>query len=141
MRSLAFTLLLFCLPPFAIAEDEPKESGVAQVAYLMTGKYTLIGRMPDSKTMYSGRISFDGRGRKIAFVRTINGVTVRGMATFETPAGCTHPVIRLSFRQNGQLYVGFYEWSVDIDNSFLLAGRIDSKKTKAYGWEAIYPDQ
>ncbi len=140
MRPLAFIFLMLCLPSFAMAEDEPKENGVAYLAYLMTGKYTVIGRMPDSKTMYSGRISFDGRGRKMAFVRTVNHATVRGMASFESPPDCTNSVVRLRFLQNGQWYVGLYEWTVDTNNTFRLAGRIASKNAKTLGWEALFPD-
>lgn len=140
MRAIAFMLLMLFLPSFVMAEDEPKENGVAYVAYLMTGKYTIIGRMPNSKTMYSGRISLDARGRKMAFVRTINHVTVRGMATFETPPSCMNSVIRLRFLQNGQWYIGLYEWTVDTNNTFRLAGRIASKDTKLPGYEAFFPD-
>ncbi len=140
MRPFAFIMLMFCLQSFAIAEDEPKENGVAYVAYLMTGKYTVIGRMPDSKTMYSGRISLDARGRKMAFVRTVNHVTVRGMAYFESPPNCSNSVIRIRFRQDGEWYMGVYEWNVDINNTFELTGRIASKNSKALGWEALFPD-
>jgi hypothetical protein len=140
MRTVAFILLMFFLPSLAMAEDEPKENGVAYVAYLMTGKYTVIGRIPDSKTMYSGRIFLDARGRKMAFVRTVNHATVRGIATFESPHGCTNSVIRIRFRQEGQWYVGVYEWNVDINNTFELTGRIASNNNKALGWEALFPE-
>ncbi len=76
----------------------------------------------------------------MAFVRTINNVTVRGMATFESRPDCTNSVIRIRFRQKDQWYVGLYEWTVDADNTFRLAGRIVSKNSKSPGFEAFFPD-
>ncbi len=76
----------------------------------------------------------------MAFVRTINHVTARGMATFESVPDCANSVIRFTFRQNGQWYVGVYEWNVDINNTFELTGRIASKSSKALGWEAVFPE-
>jgi hypothetical protein len=61
MRNLAFILLMFCLPSLAMAEP-PRKDWTEFAGRMSVGGYTMIGRNPDSKMMYSGRISFDSRG-------------------------------------------------------------------------------
>ncbi len=140
MRTLALILLTFCLP--FLAMGEPPHPDWADLAGLMSGEYTVVGRMPDSNTTYSGHLSLHAKGKKLAFVRTINGDTVHGTAFFDTVAGYDRiPALRLSFIQNGQLFHGLYQWSSDYDNYFRLTGYVylPENKTKAAGLETFFP--
>ena len=138
MRIPALILLTFSLPSFAMAK--PPHPDWADLAELMSGEYTVVGRRPDSKTTFSGHLSFHARGKKLAFVRTINGETVRGTAFFDTLPDCNRPVLRLSFFQDGQLYLGLFEWNTDCGNYFRFTGYVGSKKTRAAGLETLFSD-
>ena len=140
MRALAFILLTSCLPCRVMAE--PPHPDWADLAAGMSGEYTVVGRMPDSSTTYSGHLSFQAKGKKLAFVRTINGQTSRGTASFDTVAGYDHiPVLRLRFVLAGHLYHGIYQWKGDYDNYLRLTGYVYSPNdtTKSPGLEAFFP--
>jgi hypothetical protein len=138
MRNLAFLLLMFCLPSLAMAD--PPGKNWAELANRMSGGYTVIGRRPDSNATFSGRLTFHARGKKLAFVRTIDGETVRGSAFFDTLPDCDGSVLRLRFFQNGQLYEGLFIWSADCNSTFAFSGSIHSKNTKKPGLETFFPD-
>jgi hypothetical protein len=108
----------------------------------MTGEYVIVGKKPDSNTTYHGHLSFDGRGKKLAFVRTINHVTVRGMASFDIAKSSGNiPVLRMRFIQNGQVYYGVYQWIGDGDNYIRFMGYVypRGRETKSAGLETFFP--
>ena len=139
MRNLTL-LLTLCL--FSIAKAEPPKRDLAELASLMAGEYTVIGKRPDSGTTYFGHLSFRAHGQKLAFVRIINGDTVRGTAIFDTVAGLDRiPVLRLPFAQDGRPYEGTYQWTGDYNNYIRFTGYVylPGTKTKAAGLEAFLP--
>ncbi len=139
MRTLALVLLTFCLPFLAVAE--PPHPDWANLADMLSGEFTVIGRRPDSRTVYTGHISLHPEGEKLAYTRTINGRTTRGTAHFELVSSENRPALRLRFCESGHRYDGLYEWKGDYDNSFRFTGTILSldRKTKSYGLEAFFP--
>jgi hypothetical protein len=140
MRTRAFILLLLCLPPLAMAD--PHRPDWEEYANRLTCEYTIVGKKPGSNTAYYGHLSLDGRGKKLAFVRTINHVTVRGIGHFDTVGSPKNiPVLRLRFIQDGQLYHGIYQWACDYDNYMRITGYVypSGKRSAPAGMEAFFP--
>jgi hypothetical protein len=75
-------------------------------------------------------------------VRTINHVTVRGTAHFDTVADYDNiPVRRLRFSQDGKFYEGTYQWRQDYDHCMQFTGYVylPDNTTKAPGLETLLP--
>ena len=129
MRALALIILTtICL--FSPAKAEPVKDP-ENLASLMAGEYTVIGKRPNSKSLYLGHLSFEAHGKKLAFVRTINGHTMRGTAYFDTITADDLPVLQVDFRQAGQPYRLTYMWQHDADNGFDFTGYMVPLRTKA----------
>ncbi len=84
------------MPANPIPGAAPNEN-FAHDADVISGKYTLMGNEPGSGMTYTGHISLRPNGEKVAFVRTVNGRTVRGMGFFAYVPGGPRPVFRLRF--------------------------------------------
>ncbi len=140
MRAISFLWLMLLLQSAAMA-GMPREVWVKD-AKEMSGEYTIVGKKPDSNTTYYGELSFRAKGAKLAFVRTINHVTVRGTAHFDTVADYDNiPVLRLRFSQDGKLYEGIYQWRLDYDHRMQFTGYVylPDNTTKAAGLETFLP--
>jgi hypothetical protein len=139
MRTLSLLLLIFSSQ--SLARADPAAGDWKHRAYLMAGEYTVIGRKPDSKKLYFGHLSLHAKGDKLEFVKTINQVTVRGMAFIDSDDYWQYEVLRLKFVQNGELFEGLFEFSVDCKKTFRFTGSLGSKNTEAGGLEAWFPDK
>ena len=140
MRTLTWILTTLCF--FTVARAEPPKRDLTELTGFMEGEYTVIGKKADSKATYLGHLSFHARGKKLDFVRTINGHSVRGTAVFDTVAGGERiPVLRLQFAQDGQSYEGTYQWASEYDNYFRFTGYVylPGAKTNSAGLEALFP--
>lgn len=115
----------------------------ADLANIMAGDYVIVGRKPDSRVTYTGRLSFRARGGKLAFTRTVDERTVRGTATLETTVvGDPAPVLRMHFVQDGQRLEATFQWMFDLDNYARFTGyvyRVDGTATRAVGLEMLFP--
>lgn len=139
MRFFGLILLIYCLQSVAIA-NSPGE-GWEHLTYLMAGEYTVIGREPDSKALYSGHISFHANGEKLDFVKTINHKTVRGAAYLEKLPDINGSFLHLTFVQNGLSFEGRFQFVVDCNNTFRFTGYFGSDDhTKVTGLEAYFAD-
>ncbi len=140
MRILQLILLTFSLQSLATAD--PPIGDWKHRAYQMAGEYTVIGRKPDSKTLYFGHLSLYANGEKLDFVKIINHVTVRGTAFLNRLPECQYDVLHVIFAQNGQSFEGEFEFSVDCQNAFRFTGYIGSDNhTKVAGLEAYFPEK
>jgi hypothetical protein len=108
----------------------------------LQGKYELIGRFPDSDTIYSGtgilRATKDG----IEFSRTINGTTIKGAARLEFTRHDRVKVLRMRFADGDRSYEGTYVLGSDLDNYARLTGYVylQDGKTQRPGIEAWFAD-
>ncbi len=143
MRS--FALLLILLAGWSSAAQAKPASGLprADLVNIMQGEYIVVGRKPDSQATYTGRLSFRSRGEKLAFTRTVDGRTVRGIATLETTVvGDPAPVLRMRFVQDGQRLEATFQWMIDLDIYARFTGyvyRPEGNATKAAGLEMLFP--
>lgn len=143
VRRLALLLGLLCLSPCAARAKPASKLPRADLVNIMVGDYTIVGKKPDSNATYTGRLSFRARGSKLAFTRTVDGRTVRGIATLEmTTVGDPAPVLRMRFVQDGQRLEATFQWMFDLDNYARFTGYVylpDDTTTKAAGLEMLFP--
>ena len=142
MRCPALFLSLLCL--FAAATQAKPASKLprADLVNIMVGDYVVVGKKPDSQATYTGRLTFRSRGDKLAFTRTIQGHTVRGVATLElTITETPIPVLRMRFMQDGQRCEATFQWMIDLDNYARFTGYVyrADDTTKAAGLEMLFP--
>lgn len=124
------------------AEPQRKTFDAESTAGFLVGDYLLVGKKPDSEVTYSGRVVLKQRGDKFDVIRTINGQTVHGTASFETATPDRIPVLRMRFLFGGEAYQATYLWQGDLDNYARLTGYVYSpikNKTKLPGLEVLFP--
>ena len=146
MRGLALIPILILLGgwcPAAAAAKPAAKLPRAELVNVMQGDYIVVGKKPDLPATYTGRLSFRPRGGTLAFTRTVDGRTVRGIATLELTAfGDPAPVLRMRFVQDGLHLEATLQWMFDLDNYARFTGyvyRVDGTTTKAAGLEMLFP--
>ncbi len=145
MRHLTLILILLVLGDRSFAALPSPHPGLARadLVNVMQGDYVMVGKKPDSQATYTGRLTFRPHGEKLAFTRTIDGRTVRGIATLETTVvGDPAPVLRMRFVQDGQRLEATFQWMIDLDIYARFTGyvyRADGTTTKAAGLEMLFP--
>ena len=143
MRWATVLLSLLCL--FAAATHAKPASKLprADLVNIMVGDYVVVGKKPDSQATYTGRVTFRSCGDKLAFTRTVDRKTVRGIATLEmTVIGDPAPVLRMHFVQDGRRLEATFQWMFDLDNYARFTGyvyRANSSTTRAAGLEMLFP--
>ncbi len=131
-----------CLSPVGTRGASADKLSRADVANIMQGDYIVVGKKPDSRATYTGRLTFRARGQTLAFRRTVDGHTVRGVATLEvTVVGDPAPVLRMNFVQDGQRYGATLQWMFDLDNYARFTGYVyrSGNTTKVVGLEMLFP--
>ena len=130
------------LSPVATRGASANKLSRADLANIMQGNYIVVGKKPDSRATYTGQLTFRARGQPLAFRRTVDGHTVRGVATLEmTVVGDPAPVLRMSFVQAGQHYSATFQWMFDLDNYARFTGYVyrSDNTTKVVGLEMLFP--
>ena len=133
-------LAVTCFTGCAITARKPVEE--QSLSNFMAGEYELIGRIPDSTTTYSGRVTLRAEGADLAVIRTVNGKTQKCTARFDTVAGADRiPVLRMRFVLDGVEYQATYRWETDPDNYYRFTSVFGRDGTKSAGLEALFPIQ
>ena len=106
----------------------------------LSGSYQVIGRLPDSDQLYSGKVEFKFSGNQLEVVRLIGGHRVRGIGRIETATPDKIKVLRVHFRSKDKNYEATYLIGSDLDNHGRLTGHVYIKGggTKAPGLEALF---
>ncbi|MGE5839316.1 MAG: hypothetical protein ACM34H_05230 [Deltaproteobacteria bacterium] len=106
----------------------------------LCGSYHVIGRLPDSNQLYSGKIEFRLSGNQLEVVRLIGGHRVRGIGKIETATSDKIKVLRVHFRSKDKDYEATYLIGSDLDNHGRLTGYVYVKGggTKVPGLEALF---
>ena len=106
----------------------------------MAGEYDLIGRKADSITTYNGHVTLRDEGGVLQVTRTVEGMTNKCAARFDTIAGSDRiPVLIMRFRFDGKDYDATYRWQSDSDNYPRFTGYLYLSGTKSPGLEALFP--
>jgi hypothetical protein len=106
------------------------------------GSYQVIGRLPDSNQLYSGKVEFKLSADQLEVVRLIGGHRVRGIGKIETATPDKIKVLRVRFRSQGKDYEATYLIGWDLDNYGRLTGHVYFKdgETRTPGLEALFID-
>ena len=106
----------------------------------LCGSYQVIGRLPDSNQLYSGKVEFKLSGNQLEVVRLIEGHRVRGIGKIETATPDKIKVLRVHFRSKDKDYEATYLIGSDLDNYGRLTGHVYFKDggTKMPGLEALF---
>jgi len=106
----------------------------------LCGSYHVIGRLPDSNQLYSGKVEFKLSGNQLEVVRLIGGHRVRGIGRIETATPDKIKVLRVHFRSRDKEFEATYLIGSDLDNHGRLTGYVYMKGggTKAPGLEALF---
>lgn len=144
-NSIGICALGFMLVSAAAAGDGRPVKGGDQEDDLLSfvaGSYEVIGRRPESKETYNGRVSFTRQGQTLEIVRTINGKDTRGQARIMTVTADDIPVLQAEFTEDNTPFKVTYLISSDLDNYGRFTGYVyfTEKNTTVPGLEALFAD-
>lgn len=106
----------------------------------LCGSYHVIGRLPDSDQLYSGKVEFRLSGNQLEVVRLIGGLRVRGIGKIETATPDKIKVLRVHFQSKDKDYEATYLIGSDLDNYGRLTGYVYFRdgETRMPGLEALF---
>ena len=104
------------------------------------GSYQVIGRLPDSNQLYSGKVEFKLSGNQLEIVRLIGEHRARGIGRIETATPDKIKILRVHFRSKDKDYEATYLIGSDLDNYGRLTGHVYLKdgETRTPGLEALF---
>ncbi|WAC08443.1 MAG: hypothetical protein OS130_04415 [Thermodesulfobacteriota bacterium] len=108
----------------------------------LQGTYHLIGRLPDSSTTYTGKVTFTKTDNGLQVRRTIDGKAIEGAGKIETATADKIKVLRVRFINQNKSYELTYLINSDLDNHARLSGYLYliPGGTKVPGLEALFID-
>jgi len=138
----AAVLFSFAFAISLLAESTSQKYDLGDITKFIEGEYVLIGRKPESKTTYAGRVIFRAKDNGLEFRRVLEGPAQTGNVVFDTKVDESgRPVLRIQFLMDGKKYEATYLWSTDLSNFARLTGYVYLRdgKTKLPGLEALFP--
>ncbi len=136
-------ILLPLILLFGLVIGQPQENPKEFLHSFVQGRYELIGRWPDSDSLYSGTAIIRGEGKHLQMIRTVNGQTTTCKALIEAAPIAETQVLRAYFSVNAIHYEATYLIQADLDNYARLSGYIYQKgnKTRRPGLEVLFVKQ
>ncbi len=106
----------------------------------LCGSYQVIGKLPDSDQLYSGKVDLKRSGNQLEVLRLMGGRAVKGTGKIEAVTSDKIKVLRVFFRSAGKDYEATYLIGSDLDNYGRLTGHVYVKdgKTGTPGLEALF---
>ncbi|HGY55533.1 MAG TPA: hypothetical protein ENK44_07530 [Caldithrix abyssi] len=131
-------LLSFLLIGSAAAQKQ--EDTAEFLSSFLEGRYEVIGRWPESDSLYAGSVAIRNIEGRLQMIRNINGHTTTCTARIEPAAMAETQVLRARFSVNGMYYEATYLIHSDLDNYARLSGYVyqKGKQTKRPGLEALF---
>ena len=123
-----------------IAGAQPKDFIEEPLYDFLCGSSHVIGRMPDSDHLYSGKVDLKRSGNQLEVLRLTEGRTVKGTGKIEAVTPDKIKVLRVFFRSGGKDYEATYLIGSDLDNYGRLTGQVYLKdgQTRRPGLEALF---
>ncbi len=122
-----------------IAHAQATSQANADTYSYLSGRYEVIGRLPDSTRTYRGTIRLEFDGTQLRMKRTIRDETVVGSARIDVSGSDKVQVLRGTFSIGGEEFKATYLWRSDLDNYPIVTGRMFRDGTKTPGIEAWFP--
>jgi hypothetical protein len=106
----------------------------------LCGSYQVIGKLPDSDQLYSGRVDLKRSAKHLEVLRSMGGRAVKGIGKIEIVTPDNIKVLRVRFQSEGKDYEATYLIGSDLDNYGRLSGHVCFKdgETKTPGLEALF---
>jgi hypothetical protein len=119
---------------------QAKDSSDEPLYDFLCGSYQVIGRLPDSDQLYSGKVELKRSGNHLEVLRLMGGRGVKGIGKIEAVTSDKIKVLRVRFRSEGKDYEVTYLIGSDLDNYGRLTGHVYFKdgETKTPGLEALF---
>jgi hypothetical protein len=141
-----FFCLLLALLTIAIstvwAQGLGNSSAEDSLYAFLEGTYHLIGRLPDSKETYSGKVVLKKIDNALQVTRVINGKEIKGVGKLEAATADKIKVLRIVFIDESKRYEATYLINSDLDNYARLSGYLYliQDGTKVPGLEVLFID-
>jgi len=115
-------------------------SGDEPLYDFLCGTYRVIGRLPDSDQLYSGKVELKLSGDHLQVVRVLGDERVRGTGRIESVTPDKVKILRVRFRSKNKEYEATYLIGSDLDNYGRLTGTVYIKGggTRTPGLEALF---
>ena len=106
----------------------------------LCGSYQVIGRLPNSDQLYSGKVDLKRSGNHLEVLRLMGGRAVKGIGRIETATPDKIKVLRVHFQSKDKDYEATYLIGSDLDNYGRLTGHVYFKdgETRTPGLEALF---
>ncbi len=106
----------------------------------LCGSYQVIGRLPDSDQLYSGKAEIKRSGDQLEVLRLIGESPAKGIGKIETATSDKIKILRVRFRSRERDYEATYLIGSDLDNYGRLTGHVYLKdgETRKPGLEALF---
>ncbi len=143
MRIKIYCMLIVCIV-FVVSDGFAQGSGENQKSDFLygflQGTYDLIGKLPDSDKIYSGKVILKKKGNIMEVTRIIKGDRILGSGRIESATADSIKVLRVRFIEKNIRYEATYLISSDLDNYGRLSGYLYLQKggTKIPGLEALF---
>jgi hypothetical protein len=103
----------------------------------LCGSYQIIGRLPDSDQLYSGKVDLKRSGDHLEVLRLMGGRAVKGIGKIETVTSDKIKVLRVRFRSEEKDYEATYligsDWIIMADSRVMFTLR--TVKQERQGWK------
>lgn len=143
MKSFCLVLVLLAFFISSAGAHGPENSSDEESLYaFLEGTYHLIGRLPDSKETYSGKVVLKKTDDALQVTRVIEGKEIKGVGKIEAATADKVKVLRIRFIDENKNYEATYLINSDLDNYARLSGYLYLMKggTKLPGLEALFID-
>lgn len=143
MKFFCLLLALLAISTSAVWAHCPGNSSEEDSLYaFLEGMYHLIGRLPDSKETYSGKVVLKKTDDVLQVTRVINGKEIKGVGKLEAATADKIKVLRIRFIDESKRYEATYLINSDLDNYARLSGYlyVIQGGTKEPGLEALFID-
>jgi len=143
MKFFCLLLALLAISILAVWAQGPGNSSEEDSLYaFLEGTYHLIGRLPDSKETYSGKVVLKKTDDALQITRVINGKEIKGVGKLEAATADKVKVLRIRFIDESKRYEATYLVNSDLDNYARLSGYLYLIQggTKVPGLETLFID-
>ena len=143
MKFFCLLLALLAISISAVWAQGPGNSREEDSLYsFLEGTYHLIGRLPDSKETYSGKVVIKKTDDAFQITRVINGKEIKGVGKLEAATADKIKVLRIRFIDESKRYEATYLVNSDLDNYARLSGYLYLIQggTKVPGLETLFID-
>ena len=137
---LIMKLILSSLLALAITSPTFADSIEEDIEGFIQGKYTVIGKRPDSANTYHGTLSISSFASGMAVSRVIANEETIGSAKIVRVTADKIPVLQMSFREGGREYVQSCMIDSDLDNYARITCQTVASDgtTRLPGMEALF---